>query len=272
MAMPSFERSPTSAIPALADWLAALEERHLADLRFSEVTRALRALSVMYVERRAGVGGRALDGAGKRAAFAMFYAPLHLMLVHAVLRSLDAFDNVTHVLDLGCGTGVAGAAWALSASPAARITGIDVNAWTLREAAWTYRALGLSGSTIRGDVTRQRVPSSMDAIVAAFTVNELTDADRARLLPRLVEHAERGTRVLIVEPIATSIVPWWPEWRLAFERAGGRADEWRFRPRLPDLVKRLDKAAGLRHDELTGRSLYLSARPGDTGRASSPRE
>ena len=33
-------------------WLHALDERHLADLTFPEVSRALRALSSAYVERR----------------------------------------------------------------------------------------------------------------------------------------------------------------------------------------------------------------------------
>ena len=33
-------------------WIEALEARHLADLRVPEVTRALRALSSAYVERR----------------------------------------------------------------------------------------------------------------------------------------------------------------------------------------------------------------------------
>ena len=63
------------------DWIAALEARHLANLRVPEVTRALRALSSAYVERRrrpASSGGArpnvlgALDSAGKRAAFALF--------------------------------------------------------------------------------------------------------------------------------------------------------------------------------------------------------
>ena len=55
------------------NWLAALDERHLANLTPSEVTRALRALSSCYVERREKLAhGGALDGAGKRAAFALF--------------------------------------------------------------------------------------------------------------------------------------------------------------------------------------------------------
>ena len=62
-----------------AGWLEAIESRHLADLTFSEVSRALRALSYIYVERRRGsmVRGAALSGAGKRAAFVREHLEQH---------------------------------------------------------------------------------------------------------------------------------------------------------------------------------------------------
>src|SRR5262245_58859924 len=49
---PDEASASTSADTVLPHWLAALETRHLANLRVSEVTRALRALSSAYVERR----------------------------------------------------------------------------------------------------------------------------------------------------------------------------------------------------------------------------
>src|SRR5215207_9804850 len=92
----------------LARWLATLEARHLADLRFAEVTRALRALSSAYVQRRQKLAaGAALDSKGKRAAFALFYGPLHLLTVSNIVRSLGAGTSApSEILDLGCGTGV----------------------------------------------------------------------------------------------------------------------------------------------------------------------
>src|ERR1044071_4719377 len=98
-------------------WLAALEGRHLADLRVPEVTRALRALSSAYVERRQKVSaGATLDSAGKRAAFALFYAPIHYLATRYVVEALAATDPSPKVItDLGCGTGAAGAAWAIAA-------------------------------------------------------------------------------------------------------------------------------------------------------------
>jgi hypothetical protein len=239
-------------------WLASLEERHLANLRFSEVTRALRALSAGYVERRGTLASRApFAGAGKRAAYALFYGPLHFLTVRSILGHLPgASDPLSHLFDLGSGTGAAGAAWATFLDPPPRITAIDEHPWAVAETLATARAFGLSVDARRGDVRRVRVPRSVDGLIAGWVVNELDDEGRRELLPRLLDLAARRVRVLIVEPIATAVSPWWPEWAAAFQAAGGRADEWRFRIELPDLLRRLDKAAGMRHDELTARSLW----------------
>ena len=100
---------------ALERWLAALDERHLADLTPAEAARALRALSSCYVERRAKLQtGGALDRPGKRAAFALFYAPVHFLVTRHIVRALgDEALKVERITDLGCGTGAAGAAWGL---------------------------------------------------------------------------------------------------------------------------------------------------------------
>ena len=66
-----------------------LETRHLADLTFPEVSRSLRALSSGYVERRTRLTeGAPLAGRGKRAAFALFYGPLHFLIVRHIATSL----------------------------------------------------------------------------------------------------------------------------------------------------------------------------------------
>jgi hypothetical protein len=61
---------------------------------------------------------------------------------------------------------------------------------------------------------------------------------------------------LIVEPISQRISPWWNTWADEFVRIGGRADTWKARIEPPPAVKRLAKAAGLRPDMLTARSLF----------------
>jgi len=238
--------------------MQTLEARHLADLTFPEVSRALRALSSAYVERRGRLGeGTALSGAGKRAAFALFYGPMHYLLVRAVVRGLpEAAAAGRTLVDLGCGTGAAGAAWATAGGPPPRLVGIDRHPWAVGEAARTYREFGLTARTERGD-TSGPWPKSPRAVLAAFTVNELDQAARDALLSRLLDRRLPGDRILIVEPIARSISPWWNGWRDAFVSAGGRADEWRVPVTLPPLVAKLDRAAGLNHRELTARSLWL---------------
>ena len=226
------------------------------------MSRALRALSSAYVERRDRLArGAALDGAGKRAAFALFYGPLHFLVVRAIVRALGAAaPPLDLIADLGCGTGVAGAAWALECAPRPRIAGIERHPWAADEARWSCRTLGLDADVRCGDLARTRVPARASAIVAAYTVNELPDEARAALLREIVAADGRGTRTLIVEPIAKSAVPWWPRWAEAFHAAGGRADEWRFPIELPGITGRLGRAAGLDPRELTARSLYLGNR------------
>jgi hypothetical protein len=163
-----------------------------------------------------------------------------------------------HILDLGCGAGAAGAAWARLLSPPAALTGVDAHPWALAEAAFTYRQFGLDGVTRRGDIGRVRIPRSVDGVIAGWVINELSEPCRNHVLQELLAAAERGVAVLVIEPIATRVSPWWAEWVDRFARLGGRADQWRVRLPLPDLLQRFDRAAGLRHDELTARSLYVT--------------
>jgi hypothetical protein len=174
------------------------------------------------------------------------------------VAALPDADQVRGTLvDLGCGTGAAGAAWAAGCEPHLSIVGIDRHPWASQEAATAYRELGLSGRARVGDITRDALPQGQ-AYLAAFTINELSDAARTALLPALVAQGDRGHAVLIIEPLAGFVAPWWNEWRAVFEAAGGRADEWRFREPLPAIVAKLDHAAGLNHRELTGRSLWIA--------------
>jgi hypothetical protein len=240
---------------------AALEARHLSALRFAEVRRALQALSSLYVERRERMAqGGVFEGAGKRAAFALYYGPLHFLLVREIARALGpTLGPARRILDLGCGTGTAGAAWAMEQTPRATVEGIDASGWAVAEARWTLRQLGLRGEIHRHDAAGGAWPEGPAGILAAFTVNELAEPARTRLLSRLLGAARAGSSVLVVEPIARRMSPWWPEWSAAFRAAGGREDEWRFRPALPPSLALLAKAAGLDARELTGRSLAIAS-------------
>jgi predicted nicotinamide N-methyase len=244
-----------------AAWMTALEARQLADLRLTEVSRALRALSAAYVERRGRlVRGAALDGAGKRAAFALFYGPTHYLLARHIVRTLGAADPApARVLDLGCGTGVIGAAWALAGSGPTVVTGLDRHPWAVDEARWTYKALGVDGEAHRGDVGRPAQRRPPDAVVAGFVLNELDQASRDAAMAELEGFASRGAAVLVIEPIARMVAPWMDRWAKTAAATGARHDEWRLAADLPGIVLQLAQSSGLDRRELTARSLFWPA-------------
>jgi ribosomal protein RSM22 (predicted rRNA methylase) len=249
---------PPPPPPAFDAWLQALEARHFERLRFAEIVRALRALSAVYVARRSRLATRGtLDSDGKRAAFALYYGPLHFLLVHAIVHQMDdAVRADGRLLDLGCGTGAAGAAWASTAPALTSAAGIDVHPWAVSETAATWRQFHLDADVRRGHLARNRWPRA-DAIVAAFTVNELAPDEREVVLQRLLAARQAGARVLVVEPLSRAVSPWWTEWSERIEDLGGRADEWRFPTTIPPLVGRLADAAGLRPEGVAGRSLWM---------------
>ena len=263
----------------LEHYLAALEARHLANLTRPELTRALRALSSCYVERRDKLtAGAALDGAGKRAAFALFYGPLHFATTAHVVRALGA-DRwpIDRILDLGCGTGAAGAAWALASEHHPHIDGVDRNAWAVQEANWTYRELGARGRARVGDITRPMAAarSNAPAILLAYAVNELSPEGREQLLESVVEAVTRGGRLIVIEPIARRLSrgkgrPWIERWSERLEPLGGHAEEWRFPADLPPLLRDLAKGAGLDPRELTARTLCVSGVSPSTAPAAAP--
>lgn len=251
-------------IPSVSDdaafeaWVAALEARQLEELRFPEVRKGVQALSSLYVERRERLGAAVFDGAGKRAAFALYYAPLHFLAVRAVVRGLNAASPPPErIADLGCGTGAGGAAWAAEAGGSPRVDGWERSGWAAEEARRTLVSFGLAGRIRTGDLLGADLRGERDAVLLAFTVNELPKRARDGLLQRLIAAGARGARVLVLEPIATRLSPWWAGWRAAFEEAGGRADEWKVASPLPPVLQLLDKASGLDHRVLSARSLWL---------------
>ena len=246
----------------LGKWLNEAERRYLADLRVQEITRALRALSSTYVERREhGTGRRvhgALDSTGKRAAFALYYAPLHFIAVTEVLAALHATDLAPRsVIDLGCGTGAAGSAWALATGSTSTVIGIDRHPWAIAEARWTYSQLGVKGLAKQGDVGRLPPPRPNDTVVAAYTLNELSDAARARVERQLCDPARQRGRTLVLEPLARGVAPWWKSAAQRVIALGGRADEWKLTVDVPPIVALIGKAAGLNYRELRFQTLFL---------------
>lgn len=232
----------------------ALEARHLANLTTSEFTRAVRALSTRYVEERRQLPARSpLDSAGKRAAFGLFYAQLHLCTVEAFLAERpDVPSDLTEVIDLGCGTGVCGAALALHQSPPATLLGVDGHPWALDEARWNWRTLGLTGRTVRGDLARTvrdltgpgRADLSRTGLIAGWALNELPAATRATVIGGLRTLVDRGATLLVFEPLARGVAPWWDDAVAALGPAVRVSGDWKSDVPLPARLADLSRAAG----------------------------
>jgi hypothetical protein len=106
-------------------------------------------------------------------------------------------------------------------------------------------------------VTKAMTIRHGNSVLAAYVLNELPDEARTRVAARLLETASHGGHVLVIEPIARSIAPWWDDMVARFATVGGQADEWRLPIDLPPLLEKFDRAAGLNHRELTFRSLFV---------------
>jgi len=248
-----------------AAWLAALEQRHLANLTRQEFTRAVRALSARYVERRGQLPDRSpLDSAGKRAAFALFYAPLHFLTTQAALERLGIRTDLAALVDLGCGTGVCSAAWALMHDPPPPITGVDANAWALEEARWNWRTMGLGGRTVRGDLVatakgllrHSEAALGRTGVIAGWAINELDAPARIQVLDIIDQLLERGVTLVILEPLARGVTPWWDEWEARLAPRGIHAGDVKADVPLPSPLDSFSDAAGFRKKELGVRVMH----------------
>jgi hypothetical protein len=253
----------------MKEFLEALERRHLANLTRPEFTKAVRALSIRYVERRGQLPTRSpLDSAGKRAAFGLFYAPLHMLTVEAAVAAVAADARPTHLIDLGCGTGVCSAAWAMSLpAPRPSIDGYDLHPWALDEARWNWRTLGLQGRAVRLDAVAamERVVSSRSSlaghgIVAGWAVNELEAPGRERLRLAVTTAISKGASFLMLEPLARGVAPWWDDWTRALTPFGVVSGDYKFDVNLPPRLAEFSDGAGFNARTLAARVMWVPSR------------
>jgi hypothetical protein len=247
-------------------WVAAEAARAEADLRFADVRRGAQALSSLYVQKRGqgGLARKAADGVGKQAAFASYYAPLHFFAAWHAARDaglVPAGSAGWTVTDLGCGTAPVSAAVLADAPEAGRARGLDVAAWVPRAALRTWAAFGVAGRARVG-----RLPGALpklgpkDLVVAGWSLNELEPADRDAVLVRIAQGLQRGAGLLLLEPLSTRAVPWWPAAAAALTANGAREAEVRVAFDRPEWVARLDQATGLDHRVVGARVLVSAPR------------
>lgn len=248
------------------DWVDAEATRAVADLRFADVRRGVQALSTLYVQKRSkgGLARKAADGAGKRAAFASYYAPLHFFAAWHAARSLGivpASGAPVTVHDLGCGTAPVSAAVLADQPERGRARGLDVAAWAPKAAKRTWAAFGVSGRARVG-----RMPGGLprlgpaDLVVFGWSLNELEPGDREAVLVRTARGLQRGAGLLLLEPLSTRVSPWWPAAVAALGPLGAEEIEVRESFERPTWVARLDQATGLDHRVVGARALGCAPR------------
>jgi SAM-dependent methyltransferase len=242
-------------------WLQGTLDR-AAPLGFADLRKGVRALSSLYVERRGRghLAARAVDGAARRAALGSYYAVLHFATAWAIARALPCGAlgaRPVRLVDLGCGTGAAGAGVARALGGGLRLLGLDRSGWALAEARRTWRAFGLAGGA-RRTVLPAALPrlGPGDLIVAGFLLNELDSASRDPLLGALARGARRGAHLLLLEPLSGRVSPWWDDAASQLASVGVAAARLKGAFTRPDWIARMDAASGLDHRVLGARALY----------------
>ena len=262
MTPPSVGESPaTPRFRADLDaWLEAAVDRQ-APLTFTDLRKGVRALSARYVERRqrserGGVDRDSFASPAKRAAFATYYAALHLETAFlAAAEAWPAGIAAERVVDLGAGSGAAGAGAARALGVPA-VLGLERSGWALREARATYAAFGLRARTRRSELPGA-LPRARrgDLMVAGWVLNECTAEVRDALVGGLEAALRAGAAVLILEPLAGAVAPWFDAVAARLAPLGARSTEARFPVERPTWVAKMDHAAGLDHRELRARVL-----------------
>lgn len=242
-------------------WSAFLERRFGNELTFTEIRRAIRALSDLYVHRRTRLPrGDAFDGRGKRAAYALYFAPLHACALAAAVREHDVpFPKRARWLDLGCGTGAASIGLWIAGLRPARLSGIDRSGWAIEAFAEAGRALRLDVRPRRGRVEDMAWPRT-DAIVAGWALNELDAAAREEVGRRLAHAVDAGTFVCIAEPVAKRPLRWWERWVASWAPDRAREDAWALPFERPESIAAFDRAARLDHRTLRLRTLVVPSK------------
>jgi hypothetical protein len=134
---------------------------------------------------------------------------------------------------------------------------VDRSGWALGEAQRTWAAFGLSGRTLRRRLPRGLPrPRPGDLLVLGWCLNELDGREREALLGGLAAARAHGARVLLLEPLAGAVAPWWEDARRALGGSGVWAAQVKRTIERPARIADLDHASGLDHRVIGVRAMF----------------
>lgn len=151
------------------------------------------------------------------------------------------------ILDLGCGHGMASV---VLARRGARVTGLDLSAGYLSEAAARARVNGVHISWVNGDA--QRTPfadASFDGLWAHAIVHHLDIDTAAREMARLLKP---GGRAIMCEPWGDNPALRWARRRMAYRDKNRTPDEEPLRSSCLPVLRRYFPSMRWRGDQLLG--------------------
>lgn len=241
-------------------WLEQNLERYQQTLTFTEIRKGVQALAELYSHQPPpeDLASRIIDGQGKRAALATYYAALHFLTAYHAREMVGIGEGapVRRVIDLGSGSGAAGAAVAAGLAAPPRLLALDRSGWALDETRETWRAFGLSGQVQRVELPAHLPRCSPgDLLCLGWIVSALEPASRRTLLRKLTAMVKRGLGLLLLEPAAVSAEQWWPTLREQLAPYGIREELVRVSIRRPRFIQDMDKAARQDHQVIGARVL-----------------
>lgn len=151
------------------------------------------------------------------------------------------------ILDLGCGHGMASI---VLARRGARVTGLDLSAGYLAEAAARAQVNGVSLSLVSADAERTPfADASFDAVWANAVVHHLDIERAAREIARLLKP---GGRAVVCEPWGDNPALRWARRRMAYQHKDRTHDEEPLRSNCLPIFRKYFHSVQWRGDQLFG--------------------
>lgn len=243
-------------------WWAKLEAIHnesRAGLTRRAWHQAIQAASRNYTSQRQRLSQSVAPSPAIQLAQHGYYGVMHALIVQAIAAYFHIQQwPFQRLIDIGCNTGVAGLTLCAQLPTITSYIGLEPQRWAAKKAKQFQLACAIPGKIFSGTgLTWQ--PQKGDLILLSFVLNEMTESQRKVLHSKLLHHLEKGAGILIIEPIARHITPWWDSWLQSFlPWSYSQANLQKAWPvQTPQMWFESHHGAGFHHQRWKARSLWI---------------